>query len=47
MITILPADEMFLRSIHAPADVDAMVLRDGDGRETPELARIYFRDKES
>lgn len=31
MITILPADEMFLRSIHAPADVDAMVLRDGDG----------------
>lgn len=24
-----------------------LLLRDGDGRETPELARIYFRDKES
>ena len=31
MITILPADEAFLQSIVAPADADAMVLRDGDG----------------
>lgn len=31
MITILPADKDFLQSIAAPADADAMVLRDGDG----------------
>lgn len=31
MITILPADEAFLQSIHAPADADAMVLRERDG----------------
>lgn len=30
MITILPADEAFLQSIHAPADADAMVLRERD-----------------
>ena len=31
MITILPADKAFLRSVSAPADADAMVLRDSDG----------------
>ena len=31
MITILPADKAFLQNISAPADVDAMVLRDNDG----------------
>ena len=31
MITILPADKAFLESVAAPADTDAMVLRDGDG----------------
>ena len=31
MITILPADKDFLQSVVAPADVDAMVLRDSDG----------------
>ena len=31
MITILPADKAFLQSISAPADADAMVLRDSDG----------------
>ena len=31
MITILPADEVFLQSIDAPAGADAMVLRDSDG----------------
>lgn len=31
MITIMPADEAFLRSVAAPDGVDAMVLRDSDG----------------
>ena len=31
MITIQPADKAFLESINAPADADAMVLRDSDG----------------
>ena len=31
MITILPADKAFLQSVAAPADADAMVLRDSDG----------------
>ena len=31
MITILPADEAFLRSVAAPDGVEAMVLRDSDG----------------
>lgn len=31
MITILPADKAFLESIHAPAGVEAMVLRDAAG----------------
>ena len=28
MITIMPADKAFLESVHAPAGVDALVLRD-------------------
>lgn len=31
MITIMPADKAFLEEIHAPAGVEAMVLRDADG----------------
>ncbi len=31
MITILPADKAFLQSIEAPADTEAMVLRDSSG----------------
>ena len=31
MITITPADKVFLESISAPQGVDAMVLRDSDG----------------
>ena len=31
MITILPADEAFLREVNAPADAEAMVLREKDG----------------
>ncbi len=31
MITILPADKVFLQSVAASDDVDAMVLRDSDG----------------
>ena len=31
MITIQPADKAFLESVNAPADADAMVLRDSDG----------------
>lgn len=31
MITIKRADEAFLRQVKAPADSEAMVLRDGDG----------------
>ena len=31
MITIMPADKAFLESVNAPADTDAMVLRDSDG----------------
>ncbi len=34
MITIRPADKAFLESIDAPADTDAMVLRDSDGTIT-------------
>ncbi len=32
MITIRPADEAFLKTIAAPAGVDAMVLRDSSGQ---------------
>ena len=31
MITIQPADKAFLERVSAPADTDAMVLRDSDG----------------
>lgn len=31
MITILPADKVFLQSVAAPEDAEAMVLRDSDG----------------